>query len=182
MSDTDKARLAFETALAGRNFEIELVWKRSQFFWLVNAAALAGFIAIGEKDESYQMIVVCFGMVSSFSWILINIGSKWWQEAWERKLKDEQNYLCENFFENYAPEKNRLFIFPLVRFSVTGVVTAFSCFVFMLWLVIGVYLLGSSITFIGPLVILEKLKELMLFSFTILFCVMMLRLTKKLDK
>jgi hypothetical protein len=172
MCTEDKDKLAFETALASRNFEIELVWKRSQFFWLMNAAALVGFIAIKPENEAYRMIVVCFGLVSAFSWLLINIGSKWWQEAWETKLKEEEKYLRERFFNDYRPNSKRLFIFPLVRFSVTGVVTAFSFFMLILWLGVGIYLLRDSIQVLEKFEVIIELKEMSIFISTILFCIL----------
>src|SRR5262245_42761266 len=110
-----------KTALELRNFEIELLWKRFNYFWLISAAALVGYVSVKERSDGILLLVSCFGLVSSVSWTLLNLGSKWWQEAYEDKVKQYEKVLEDGFFSSHTHERGRLFIFPLVRYSVTDI-------------------------------------------------------------
>jgi hypothetical protein len=75
-------------------FEIDLFWKRSLFFWFIAAAFVAYATLIKSEtnaDKDLPFIIACFGLVYNFAWTLGNRGSKYWQEAWEQKLKDEDS-------------------------------------------------------------------------------------------
>jgi hypothetical protein len=83
-----------------RQFEIERFWQRSIYFWGFVAAAI---IALGEKgfsqDLHLRLALGCFGTISSFAWTLQNRGNKYWQKAWEDKLKRyEIDALGESIF------------------------------------------------------------------------------------
>jgi hypothetical protein len=105
-----------EKALALRNFEIELFWKRFNHFWLITAAALVGYVSAKERGDGILLLISCFGLVSSLCWTLLNIGSKWWHEAWEAKAKLYEDVLEEEFLEDHEVPAKWIFIFPLHRF------------------------------------------------------------------
>jgi len=130
MSD-DREKL--ERALQLRNFEIELSWRRFNYFWLISAAALVGYVSVTERTDSILLLVACFGLVSSFSWTLLNIGSKWWQEAYEEKVKKYEGSLEPGFFTKHEIPPKRLFIFRLRRFSVSSIAVGISSFSVALW-------------------------------------------------
>ena len=86
----ERNKLALEKAHEIRKFEIELYWKRTAYIWTLIAAMFAGYCIMASKPpiaHSYTHIYLIFiastGFVFSFSWFLINKGSKYWQENWE---------------------------------------------------------------------------------------------------
>ncbi len=80
-----KNEKSFDVAVKIRNFEIGLFWKRSIFFWGFISVAFVGYAALRTANRDLGLVVACFGMVCSFSWTLVNRGSKYWQESWEKK-------------------------------------------------------------------------------------------------
>lgn len=93
-----KVEAALEVAIATRNFEIELYWKRTGYFWTFIAAITAGTVAVlNAKDiadrELISTALTFVSMLSSYIWVLVNIGSKFWQSNWEEHisyLEDEK--------------------------------------------------------------------------------------------
>jgi hypothetical protein len=84
----ERSRLLFSTAADVRKFEIDLFWKRSVFFWGFISAAFVGYATlIKSQTPTLALPLACFGMVCSVAWTLVNRGSKYWQEAWERKVE-----------------------------------------------------------------------------------------------
>jgi hypothetical protein len=82
---------ALKHALDIRKFEIDLYWKRATYFWTLIAASFAGYFALQNTDLSKRdgfsiFVVACIGLILSFSWYLVNRGSKYWQENWERHV------------------------------------------------------------------------------------------------
>lgn len=82
-----------EAILDIRKFEIDLYWKRATYFWTFIAVVLASYgLTITAKEANqeniikFQFIIICFGLVFSFAWYLVNKGSKFWQENWEKHL------------------------------------------------------------------------------------------------
>lgn len=80
---------AFDFAETNRQFEIELYWKRSAYFWTFTALAFAGYGALQthccdlDDRETLSFLLANIGFVASFAWFLANKGSKFWQEQWE---------------------------------------------------------------------------------------------------
>ena len=87
----DKNQLALERAHEIRKFEIELYWKRTAYIWTLIAAMFAGYCVLASKQtlsgtnntDLYLIFIASTGFVFSYSWFLINKGSKFWQENWE---------------------------------------------------------------------------------------------------
>lgn len=71
-----------------RNFEIELYWKRANYFWLFQVPAFSAYFVLN-KDNNLNstpdeiFVIICLGMLFSTAWFLINKGSKAWQRHWE---------------------------------------------------------------------------------------------------
>jgi hypothetical protein len=74
----------YRTAVQTRNMEIELFWKRSNYFLVLNTAIAVGFFA--ELENGYYAAVLAFlcAIVSGL-WFLVNLGSKYWQSRWEHR-------------------------------------------------------------------------------------------------
>ena len=81
---------ALKQALATRQFEIELYWKRATYFWTFIGAAFGGFAAVQAVDkalrEELSLVLGCLGLVFSVAWYCVNRGSKFWQENWENHV------------------------------------------------------------------------------------------------
>lgn len=89
-----KEAKALEQALDIRKFEIELYWKRATYFWTFIGVSLTAYFAINAIDldnkianrELYSLLIASLGMVFSVAWFLVNKGSKYWQENWEKHV------------------------------------------------------------------------------------------------
>ncbi len=90
MEDKELYRIAIDT----RNMEIGLFWQRSNYFLVLNTAIAVGFFSVSESK--YQIALSIFGIVVSFLWFLINIGSKYWQSRWEHRASLIETKLGEN--------------------------------------------------------------------------------------
>jgi hypothetical protein len=80
---------ALKYALDIRKFEIDLYWKRTTYFWTLLTAAFAAFFALCSAkglSSALVFLVSCIGVVLSVGWYLVNRGSKYWQENWERHV------------------------------------------------------------------------------------------------
>jgi len=95
----DPLSLAHEIALATRNFEIKLFWQRSNYFLVLNTAVAVGFFS--QTASSWRSLALCLlGAGIAALWIMINLGSKFWQSRWERRLE---------LIESQLPPELRLF-------------------------------------------------------------------------
>ena len=153
---------AFHTSLEMRNFEIDLYWRRANYFWIMNAALFAGyFILISEYFKSiggsnewgavYLSYIVFFvsgiSVVLSFSWYLVNRGSKYWQENWEAHVNALGEKVIGPIFTATISKDECKFcsIFSPYRYSVSRVNTIVSFFIFIIWFILF-FLSGLFIT------------------------------------
>lgn len=88
---TEKHKRAFAQVSDIRKFEIEMYWKRATYFWTLIAVAFTGYFAILAATNLnhkflYSLLIASMGLVFTFSWCLVNRGSKYWQENWENHL------------------------------------------------------------------------------------------------
>lgn len=83
---TDILKIVIET----RNFEISNFWKRSNYFLVLNSALAVGFfrsISSGSGAPDYQILFSIIGIITSYLWLQVTFGGKFWQEYWEYRLK-----------------------------------------------------------------------------------------------
>jgi hypothetical protein len=135
---TAAKQTALDVALDIRKFEIDLYWKRATYFWTLIGAAFAGFFLLRSKDAGYYslLLVSCIGFLLSLGWYLVNRGSKYWQENWERHVDLlESNTIGPLYKTTISREE-----FPFLEFwggypySVTKVNQLISLFVVLVWL------------------------------------------------
>lgn len=82
----------FQIALQTRNFEISNFWQRSNYFLVLNSGIGIGFFQI--HDIFYTRLLAAIGLVVSILWLMVALGSKFWQIHWEQKLqKVEESYV-----------------------------------------------------------------------------------------
>jgi len=120
-----------------RKFEIERFWQRSLFFWGFIGAAFVSYAQLFKKEDTQlALVVACFGFVCSVAWTLQNRGSKYWQEAWEQKVRVvEGQVLGTQLFWNLEPLVPKGF-WGASRFSVSKLAIGLSDFTCLVWAVL----------------------------------------------
>ena len=106
LSPLQKKRLetALEKALENRKNEIELYWKRTQYFWGFLVTIYGTYFLVYLKtevtnsDPDFQkklilLILSTLGFFFAIGWHLANRGSKLWQENWENHVDTLENYI-----------------------------------------------------------------------------------------
>ncbi|GHY52687.1 membrane protein [Vibrio cholerae] len=86
---------AYKIALETRNFEINLFWQRSNYFLVLNATLALGFFKL-DSEQEYALLLAFFGLLASFLWYRVNLGSKYWQSRWENRLKIREKLLSSD--------------------------------------------------------------------------------------
>lgn len=168
--DKEKAEKAFERAWSIRNFEIEMYWKRANYFWAFIASAFAGYFALISSDNYSKpdefnhvevYFLICMGFILSVAWILTNKGSKSWQRHWEAHVD-----LLEDKFTGPLYKT----IYPTKTFSVSKINEIVSFVFAMIWFLLGMkYLFEQDLLNISD----GKINWLvMLSSLTVLLAVM----------
>ena len=126
---------AFNIAHDNRKLEISLFWQRSLFFWGFVASALVAFGSLYGKNNLISSFVAIFGVVCSVTWSLVNRGSKYWQEYWERKVSYYQRYVTGNIFHDKNPVTTSVFNnYSGRRISVSKLAMALSDYTVFMWI------------------------------------------------
>ncbi len=91
-----KRSLALKEAQDIRKFEIDLYWKRTGFFWAFITVIYTALFSVLCKYIDYPCKYKVFvpsisalsglGFFFSVAWHMVNKGSKFWQENWERHV------------------------------------------------------------------------------------------------
>ncbi len=126
----------FDAALATRQFEIDLFWKRALFFWGFIGAAFVAVAAVEGKSPVLSLLVSGFGMVCSLGWTLVNRGSKYWQEQWESKIGAVEDSVTGPLFKEPMPGQDKGWWLSGRRYSVSKVAIAVSDYVFLVWVAV----------------------------------------------
>ncbi|PBB05602.1 RipA family octameric membrane protein [Salimicrobium humidisoli] len=142
-------REALKHALDIRKFEIELYWKRATYFWGFLIVIFGGYFAVlGSSVDSVlkhkiQLIISCIGIVFSIGWFLVNKGSKYWQNNWERHVDRLENDVMGPLYKSYLVQKKGKkldFIVESSNYSVSKINQILSFYLVLVW---------SLITFIN---------------------------------
>lgn len=134
MSDDDQNERRFAVSVQTRNFEIDLFWKRSLFFWGFISAAFVGYAAL--RQSELRILVACFGMVCSCAWSLVNRGSKYWQESWETKVERFELPVMGPLFAKEETPQDEGWWLRGREYSVSKLAIALRDYVFLLWFVV----------------------------------------------
>jgi len=176
--DIGKNQRALDYALDIRKFEIELYWKRAAYFWALIAVAFAGFFAVlSSKDieqrELYAFVIGCVGLVFSWSWFLVNRGSKYWQENWENHVNMLEDRVIGPLYKTRLERPKdddfvEKFVTGPAKLSVSKINQWVSFFTLIIWGVL-IYSTLSPFSIEAPLDILR----VVIFGVTIAVCIMM---------
>lgn len=128
-------------ALDIRKFEIELYWKRAAYFWTLIKASFAGYFALqnvdpAKRNDASIFVITCIGFVLSFAWQLVNRGSRYWQENWERHVDVLSERVIGPLYRTTLSREDWLYVFyphKAFPFSVSRVNQIVSLFITLLW-------------------------------------------------
>ncbi|MDE1330439.1 hypothetical protein [Vibrio aestuarianus] len=168
----DKMKLKkYDVALATRNFEIELFWKRSVFFWGFIASAFVGYATVAKDSPVLAFALACFGFVCSIAWSLVNRGSKYWQENWESIVANIEDEITGELFKYRARQQKKGTWLTSRQFSVSKVTIALSDFTCLIWFAFMLYHLIKQVQL--PLCLQGSLFVVSFFFLTIIFVIFM---------
>lgn len=142
---------AFKIALDTRKFEIELYWKRSNYFTLFIGIVFVGLYTIYDKSDSIELsileiILSILGYFLSLLWYLSNRGSKFWHENWEEHISVLGRKIgCPIFDIGKTPNKKITAMTDYYPFSVTKINHLVSIFITISWFVILISLLAIKV-------------------------------------
>lgn len=134
------ASKAFDVACDNRKFEIDMLWKRSLFYWGFIATSFVGFGAAEKVNSNISVVFCSFGFLCSVAWSAGNRGSKYWQEYWENKVVLFQNRITGDIFIDHFPTKASIYTqFSARRFSVSKLIMGISDYTVLTWLLILIH-------------------------------------------
>lgn len=110
---------AYNAAADIRKFEIELFWKRATFFWAFITAIYTAYYNVLTKIYEYKcgniskfshgsiplLVLSGLGLFFCFSWLLSSVGSKHWQENWEKHLDLLEDDVTGPLYKTYEAGK-----------------------------------------------------------------------------
>lgn len=136
-----------------RRLEIGLLWKRALLFWGFIAVAFVAYgYCLDHPLLGYKIafLVSIFGFVTSLIWAMVNRGSKYWQEYWEKQcdmlliLAQEDIFDTMRGYKEYLKEgkiyNKSFWSLEADRYSPSKLIIALSDFVLFSWTLI---MLGS---------------------------------------
>ena len=126
---------ALERAWKNRDFEIDKYWSRATYFWAFIAATFAGYIAIyaaqamdAALKKHLGFMVNCMGIIFSLAWVLVNFGSKKWQENWEKHIDMLEDDITGPLYKTVINKTSH---------SVSRINISVSFFVLAIWLILA---------------------------------------------
>jgi len=144
----DLHKAAFKKAWETRNYEIDKFWQRSMFFWGFIVLIFTGYVkVITEKDNqsikvmNLDFYLILLGLIFSVAWILIILGSKRWQENWEKHI----DYLED---EITGPLYKTLYYKGKKYYSVSGINLILAWVVLVTWIFLLLQYFYNNITII----------------------------------
>ncbi|RWX46669.1 hypothetical protein H206_01936 [Candidatus Electrothrix aarhusensis] len=132
-----RAGRALDYALDIRKFEIDLYWKRATYFWAFIAASFAGYALTYKNAATHEpwltLLFSSLGLVFSFTWYLVNRGSKFWQNNWERHVDLLEDITIGPLYKIVASNREGNPLTSAGRYSVTKLNQILSVFVTLIW-------------------------------------------------
>lgn len=117
----EKIKEAYNRANHNREFEIDKFWSRAAYFWSFLAIIFAVYFTfittetgpeketvlsnIVEESSYIEIYIICMGLIFAFSWRYIILGSKQWQENWEKHIENLEKYVTGYLYKNIFRER-----------------------------------------------------------------------------
>jgi hypothetical protein len=145
-TENTRIKNAIENALDIRKFEIDLYWKRANYFWLYNVSAFTAYFyvisnnTIEKKDVSIlTLLITGIGVFLSLCWVFINIASKYYQENWEKHVDLlEDDYMGPLYKRTLEYEKTR---FEIPTYSVSKINLLLSIGIVATWFLLWTHII-----------------------------------------
>lgn len=116
LNDEHKKRIgeALKLASENRKFEIELYWKRTQYFWAFLVTIYGTYFIVYSKvdvDGDIQKPIILLTLATlgnffSLGWHLVNRGSKFWQQNWEYHVDELEEYIYGPVYKTIIAKTN----------------------------------------------------------------------------
>ncbi|MEB9879436.1 hypothetical protein P4K67_22065 [Bacillus cereus] len=143
---------AHKQALDIRKFEIDMYWKRATYFWTIIGVIFAGYFLLMKDDfvtkhPTLILLLNCIGFIFSLSWYLVNRGSKFWQNNWEKHVDLLEEGVTGPLYKTVIQNGN-LKLWDLHKeysYSVSKINQLLSLFVTFIWLAMGLYLIVNQL-------------------------------------
>lgn len=141
-----KRFLALERAHDLRKFEIELIWKRSAYFWGIQIAAFAGIGVIGADMDSVcvkdcrvlelvspvlLLLISTFGLAAAIAWFGVAKASKVYMVNWEKHIDLLEVEFNGDLYKTLFYRGNSESAKPML--SINGINEAISIFACFIW-------------------------------------------------
>jgi len=142
-SKVERWKELIEKAWKVRDFEIELYWKRANYFWLFQVPAFGGYFLINKNSITGSMhskpdelfVVTCLGITFSTAWFLINKGSKAWQRHWEVYIDLLERKYYGPFYQTVSTDRT---------YSVSKINEVISASFIGVWVLFALHFLSSE--------------------------------------
>ncbi|EHU1703079.1 TPA: hypothetical protein ACNFOO_002636 [Acinetobacter baumannii] len=90
-------KAVYKLAIETRNFEIQQLINRNNFFMLFQGVLLAAVFS-NQASKPFVEFVICFaGIIISWHQVGVAAGAKYWQEWWELKASEIEKKLKDSF-------------------------------------------------------------------------------------
>lgn len=93
--DISALKSLFQISLEIRNFEINQLVQRNNFFMVFQGVLFAGVIQSSHTKPVVSFLVCLVGLIVSFYHVRMAAGAKFWQEYWEHALHSIENHLMK---------------------------------------------------------------------------------------
>ncbi|WP_347141290.1 MULTISPECIES: RipA family octameric membrane protein [Bacteroidales] len=146
--DKNEWKELLKIAMETRKFEIELYWKRANYFWLFVAAFFVAYYQTipseNKQTEVENILFIVGGYFFSIGWYLANRGSKYWQENWEKHIAVLSRHLKTPIFELLKSNENKIWeLSKSYPYSVSRINQGLNIVVIFIWLVLFIYRIYS---------------------------------------
>ncbi|PFB50932.1 hypothetical protein CN396_01725 [Bacillus thuringiensis] len=145
---------AHKQALDIRKFEIDMYWKRATYFWTIIGVIFAGYFLLMKDDvvskhPTLILLLNCIGFIFSLSWYLVNRGSKYWQNNWEKHVDLLEDKVTGPLYKIVIEDRDlKLWhIHKEYSYSVSKINQFLSLFVTIIWFFMGLYLILSQFSY-----------------------------------
>lgn len=128
---------ALDRAWKNRDFEIDKYWSRATYFWAFIASAFGAYCLIASSENIdaitknfLSFVTICIGLLFSVAWNLVIIGSKKWQENWEKHIDMLEDFYTGPIYKTVLNQK---------VYSVSKINQIMSEFIISIWVFLTIY-------------------------------------------
>jgi hypothetical protein len=156
-NEKSKHATAWEKAWEIRNFEIDKFWTRTAFFWGFVALIFGAYVAVisGERSDiaikiHLDLYLILLGCIFSVAWLLVILGSKRWQENWEKHIDELEDALTGPLYKTVYFKSNKPF------YSVSKINEKLAWVVIATWFLLFLQYVFDKFESLSTLIVLSK--------------------------